>query len=314
MREFSHKELAIKYSEKISQLEQEKSYSKNLANELQKKLFEIEHVVGKLTKAENELTIQRDQLLEENRIKTKKLLENEKFTAIGELSARIAHDMRNPLSIIKNSIEMIKLEQKDMDKNTREHFARTERSIYRILHQIEDVLGYVKSRRILRTKQKILPMLKEAVERVSIPSHIKVILPKNDFVIPYDTERLEAVFVNLIMNAVQAMGKKKGRIFINITEEDKKLVLIKVKDEGPGIPKKLLGKIFDPLFTTRQIGTGLGLPSCKVTIEKHGGSIDVVSSKKRGTTFLIRLPKKTEWDNISKTINKEKLTENIFSM
>ena len=115
------------------------------------------------------------------------------------------------------------------------------------------------------------------------------------------------------MNAIQAMGKKKGKIFINITEETRDIVLIKVKDEGPGIPKKLLPKIFDPLFTTRQIGTGLGLPSCKITIENHGGTIDVVSSKGRGTTFLIRLPKKTEWDQISKIDNKDKLTENIIS-
>ena len=101
MKEFSHKELAKKYSEKIDQLEQEKANSEKLTNKLQTKLFELETTLEKLEQAKKELKLQRDTLLQENQIKTQKLLEKEKLSAIGELAARIAHDMRNPLSIIK---------------------------------------------------------------------------------------------------------------------------------------------------------------------------------------------------------------------
>ena len=124
MKEFSHRELATKYSEKIAQLEEEKIHSDNLTNQLQKKIFEIENTIMKLSKAEKELKLQRNRLIKENQIKTNKLLENEKFSTIGELSARIAHDMRNPLSVIKNSVEMIKLEVGEQ-QSTKEHFART---------------------------------------------------------------------------------------------------------------------------------------------------------------------------------------------
>jgi len=136
---------------------------------------------------------------------------------------------------------------------------------------------------------------------------------KTDATIPCDSEKLEVVFVNLIMNSIQAMGNN-GEIYINISDESNDIVLITFKDTGHGIPRKIIPKIFDPLFTTRQIGTGLGLPSCKNIIEKHGGSIDVSSPKGKGAIFLIRLSKKTEWEQISKIGEKEKLTDYITSI
>jgi len=108
--------------------------------------------------------------------------------------------------------------------------------------------------------------------------------------------------------------KNNRNFFRVLLEEPDGVIVITVKDSGPGIPKKLIPKIFDPLFTTRQIGTGLGLPSCKKIIEKHGGTIDVSSTRKKGATFVIRLSKKTEWENLSNIGNKEKLTEYITSV
>ena len=156
-------------------------------------------------------------------------------------------------------------------------------------------------------------ILHNAFERLTIPDTIKSNLPKTDSTIPCDGDKLETVFVNLIMNSIQAMGGKTGTITINLIEESDDVVLITVKDTGPGISHEIISKIFDPLFTTRQMGTGLGLSSCKNIIERHGGSIDVSSAGGRGTTFLIRLPTKTEWQNISKIGYKEKLTDFIAS-
>jgi len=81
-----------------------------------------------------------------------------------------------------------------------------------------------------------------------------------------------------------------GKIDIRMSDKDN-FVLIKVQDSGPGIPSELLPKIFDPLFTSRQIGTGLGLPSCKNVVENHGGTITINTALGKGTTFSIRLPK-----------------------
>jgi signal transduction histidine kinase len=113
------------------------------------------------------------------------------------------------------------------------------------------------------------------------------------------------------MNSIQAIGNDVGTISITLKDESDNVLLITLKDTGPGIRAEILGKIFEPLFTTKQMGTGLGLPSCRNIIEKHGGSIDVSSSRGRGATFLIRLPKTTEWQNISKIGDKEKLTDYI---
>jgi signal transduction histidine kinase len=314
MREFSNEELSNLLINKVKELKAEKLQSHDLNERLQKHLSELEETTCKLEETQEELKQERDNLERQVKLKTEQLLKKEKLTAIGELSSRIAHDMRNPLSIIKNSAEMIQMSQKNMDKKTKEQWKRLDRGIYRIKHQVDDVLDYIKDNPVKKKPSKISVILRDTLERIEIPDTIKINLPKNDQILPCDSERLGIVFVNLIMNAIQAIGKNHGEIYINIADEPGDIVLISIKDSGPGIPKKLISKIFDPLFTTRQIGTGLGLPSCKNIIEKHGGSIDILSPKGKGATFLIRLSKKTEWEQISKIGEKEKLTDYITTL
>lgn len=313
MREFSNEELSNLLINKVKELKAEKLQSQELNEELQNSLAQLEETTAKLEETEEALKKERDNLKQEVKRKTDELLKKEKLSVIGELSARIAHDMRNPLSVIKTSAELIKLDQKDMDSKTKSHWELLERGIYRISHQVDDVLDYVKSSPLKKKDTKISVILQDACERIKIPDKIKINLPKTDVTIPCDRDRLETVFVNLIMNSIQAMGDKIGIININLIEESDDVLLITVKDSGPGIPHSLVSKIFEPLFTTRQIGTGLGLPSCKNIVEKHGGSIDVSSSRGKGATFLIRLPTKTEWENLSKIGDKEKLSDYITS-
>jgi len=308
MREFSNEELS-----KVEQLKKEKAQTQELNERLEQHLLELEETTCKLEETQQELKKERDNLERQVKLKTEQLLKTEKLTAIGELSARIAHDMRNPLSTIKNSLEIMKSSQKNMDAKTKMQWDRIDRSLFRISHQVDDVLDYVKVNPLTKKRTKLSFILQDSIKRVSIPKNIKVTLPKNDVVIPCDSERMKVVFVNLIMNAIQAMEFKKGEINISVTNESPNVVLITIKDNGPGIPEKLIHKIFDPLFTTRQIGTGLGLPSCKNIIEKHNGSIDVASTMGKGTTFLIRLSTTTEWENISNIGDKEKLTDFITS-
>ncbi len=314
MREFSNEELSKLLVSKVEQLKKEKAQTQELNEKLEEHLAELEETTCKLEETEEELKKERDNLERQVKLKTEQLLKTEKLTAIGELSARIAHDMRNPLSIIKNTAEIIKKSHKNKDSKTIELWNRQDRAIYRISHQVDDVLDYVRDNPIKKKPEKISVILRDSLGRIEIPEKIKINLPKTDATIPCDSERLGVVFVNLIMNAIQAIENKKGEVYINIADEPDDIILISIKDSGPGIPKKLISKIFDPLFTTRQIGTGLGLPSCKNIIEKHGGTIDVVSRKGKGATFLVRLSKKTEWEQISKVGDKEKLMDYIISI
>ena len=217
---------------------------------------------------------------------TQKLLSNERLSAIGELSARIAHDLRNPLNVIKNGLEIIMIRNPDIDDKSREIFARIKRSIWRMTHQIDEVLDYIQVKPLNLTEQSIGKIIASTVENMTVPSTVTVNLPRNDVKLVCDLEKMIIVFANLITNSIQAM-ENKGKIDIVVSEEADN-VKIEVIDSGHGIPQDFLNRIFDPLFTTKQVGTGLGLVSCKSILERHGGSI---SARNNPTTFTILLPK-----------------------
>ncbi|HET7337662.1 MAG TPA: ATP-binding protein, partial [Candidatus Nitrosotalea sp.] len=219
----------------------------------------------------------------------------QRLSAIGELSARIAHDLRNPLSVITNTLEIIKIQNPNLKESNQEKFDRIERAVKRMTHQIEEVMEYVVPRPLDLQKASLLDIIKSAALNVKI-NETEIHLPQNDLSVVCDAEKLEIVFTNLLLNATQAMNNS-GKIFLRIKEgvinndKNKDFAIIEIEDTGPGIPKNLLTRIFDPLFTTRQIGTGLGLASCKNIVEKHGGYIDIKTKVNHGTTFIINMPK-----------------------
>ena len=220
----------------------------------------------------------------------KRELEEQKtkrLSALGELCARIAHDMKNPLSVLKNTVEIMQMRNVNVDEKTKNDFNRLNRAITRIQHQVDDVLDFVRPKSMNLNSCTMHEILEAAMERMLVPPDVDIILPANDASILCDAEKVEVVFTNLMTNAIQAMNNK-GKITIRIMEDDDE-VRIEVVDSGPGIPEGILPKIFDPLFTTRHIGTGLGLASCRSIVEMHGGTITV---RNNPTTFTVMLPKR----------------------
>ncbi|MEM2785182.1 MAG: ATP-binding protein [Candidatus Nitrosotenuis sp.] len=220
-------------------------------------------------------------LLEDN-------VKREKLFVIGELAARLAHDIRNPLSIIKNAIEMLIVKEGNTDPKTLETYMKIQRAVDRISYQIDDVLNFVKPRKISLSETSLNSILSTVISKLRIPQTIDIELPENNIDVVVDVANLEIVFVNLITNAIQAMNNV-GKIKIE-AHQDSKNTIIRISDNGPGIPKENLSLIFEPLFTTKQTGTGLGLVSCKTIIEQHGGIIDVESILGKGATFTVTLP------------------------
>lgn len=227
--------------------------------------------------------------LKDKLVRSEKRIESEKLAVIGELSARIAHDLRNPLSVIKNGIQIIKERDIHMDEKTVLVLQRIDRAVGRMTHQIDEVLDFVKPRPLNIEKKSLLTILHSTLDGFVKPDTVKINLPQNDVQIKCDATKLEIVFSNIMLNAIQAMGSL-GQIDITIADK-KEQVIIEIQDNGPGIPSYILPKIFDPLFTTKQMGTGLGLPSCKSIVEKHGGKIEVKTVLGKSTTFIITLPK-----------------------
>jgi signal transduction histidine kinase len=295
MKEFSSEELVHLLVNKVKELKAEKEKSDELNSKL-------EDNMAKLEEAQQEIERQRDLLQEEVKQKTEDLLKIERLSAIGQLSARIAHDLRNPLTVIQNSSRILRTRlDGELDIKAQQQWERLDRAIYRMAHQLEDVMDYVRMPQLKKKEYSLSLIVQDVMERVDVPPTITIHPPLNDHTIFCDPEKMEIVFVNLFVNAVQAIGDKKGAITVEITDDPSdENVIIKVIDTGIGIREEIIGKIFEPLFTTRQVGTGLGLSSCKSIVDQHGGAISASSKVGKGTTFTIRMPKKSDWSVISK--------------
>ena len=236
-----------------------------------------------------ELIKQRDNLENLVEEKTNDVLKSERLSAIGELSGRLAHDLRNPLSVIKMSVDLIKQHPADAklsDPTITKRIDLIEKSIDRISHQVDDVLGYVRNSPLKLSSVSLHQLIQDSLDKINIPNDVKVTIFKKDTKIECDPVKLDAVFINLIVNSIQAMTKG-GTIEIKIEERDK-MVILEFIDSGPGISDENMKKVFEPLFTTKQKGTGLGLASCKNIIEQHQGEISIHNNP---TTFTIVLPK-----------------------
>ena len=221
--------------------------------------------------------------------KTREVLKSERLSAIGELSGRLAHDLRNPLSVIKMSVDLLKenhSETKISDPNVQKRLDYVERSIDRIAHQVDEVLDFVRVSPLQLSQVSINETIENSVKKINTPENVEIKISGHDLKITCDPQKLDAVFLNLIVNGIHAM-ENGGNLEIKISDNSN-LVILDFIDSGPGIPDENLGKIFEPLFTTKQKGTGLGLSSCKNIVEQHNGRISV---KNNPTTFTVILPK-----------------------
>ena len=253
-------------------------------------VFIINKNLSRLVKMKtDELARERDNLENLVEEKTQQLLKSERLSAIGELSGRLAHDLRNPLSVMKMSVDLINQSSPDTkisDWKVIERLDLIKKSIDRISHQVDDVLGYVRNSPIKLTLVPLSELIENAIVKVNVPKNIKIEFNKNNLQIKCDPIKLEAVILNLIVNAIQAMPDG-GKLEIK-TFENKEDVILEFIDSGDGILNENLDKVFEPLFTTKQKGTGLGLASCKNIVEQHLGRISV---KNNPTTFTVIIPK-----------------------
>ena len=284
--------LVEKYAtEKLDLMKKLFNNEKKQTKELNQKLKDS---LSSIAISEQRLKRQRDNLEIELREKTKRLIQAERLSAIGELSARLAHDLRNPLTVIKGVVEIAKMTN-NLSKTgfSDKQIDMMERAISRMSNQINDVLEFVKIQSLRTTKNSLLDTIGLSLAKIKKSSDIKINIPDNDIEFVYDADKIEVVFDNLITNALQAIDYK-GEIKFRISDLENE-VIIEIEDSGSGVPDNLISKVFEPLFTTKEKGTGLGLASCKSIIEQHGGSISV---KNKPSVFTIKLPKMLEISTI----------------
>jgi len=240
----------------------------------------------RLSKMQKQLVKQNETLLTQVKNKTTELVKSERLATIGTMASRIAHDLKQPLTIMQTYADMLTPEIiSKLDTKDKEKWLRLQNSILDMNRIIEDVLDFARTTEIKKKKSSFSRILRLATNHVKLPYGIIINLPENDISINCDARKIEGVLSNLINNAVHAIDGH-GEIDVTVSN-DSKMITIQVKDSGSGIPTENLEKIFEPMFTTKKTGTGLGLVICKSIIEQHGGSISVSN---KPTTFTIKIP------------------------
>ena len=284
--------LIEKYAtEKLDLMKKLFKNEKKQTRELNQKLKEN---LSSIAISELKLKRERDNLEIELREKTKRLVQAERLSAIGELSARLAHDLRNPLTVIKGVVEITKTRNNLNNIGfSSKQIDMMERAISRMSNQIDDVLEFVKIQSLRTTKNSLLDTIGLSLAKIKKSDKIKINIPDKDVEFVYDADKIEVVLDNLLTNALQAINDS-GEITIRVNDLENDVV-VEVEDSGSGVPDDIISKVFEPLFTTKIKGTGLGLASCKSIIEQHGGSITV---KNKPSVFTIKLPKMLEISTI----------------
>lgn len=218
------------------------------------------------------------------------LLRSERLAAIGQLATSVAHELRHPLGVMRQSAYYLSMKLADADEKVKKHLHILDHEIVASDKIITDLMDFSRAHKPTLTEVDVESLLDQTLAGVEIPAVVRVMrtcakeLPH----IWADGQQLQQVFRNLIVNAYQAMPEG-GTLYITTAREGK-YVEVSFRDTGVGIPPAYLERLFEPLFTTKERGTGLGLVISRGIVERHQGTIEVESLVGQGTTFTVRLP------------------------
>jgi PAS domain S-box-containing protein len=259
---------------------QDVSDRKAVEHELERYRFQLEVLVKQRT--------------EQLEIAQQELVQKERLAVLGQLTATVSHEIRNPLGTVANSLYLLKEALQGDDYS---HLARAlqlaERNVERCDSIISDLLDFSRQRKIEREVVSIDEWLSELLAELTFPADVNCHwLLNSQASVSVDRERLRRVFVNVITNGLQAMEE------VSVTDktlEIRTLVVdgrceINVCDTGAGMSEEIMARIFEPMFSTKNFGVGLGVPIIKNIIEGHGGGVIYQSSPDKGTTVTLWLP------------------------
>lgn len=231
-------------------------------------------------------------LYKEQRERFRRMSRADKLATIGELAAGAAHEIRNPLTAIKSTLQYLsgKIEGKKENTLLKNALSETER----IDEILSALLSFSRPSEIKRESDDLIKIIEECLELISFQARkmkVEIVcsFPQNPVILTFDKSQLKQLFLNLFLNSVQSMPDG-GELKIEIQRFPEEKILISISDTGMGIPEENLDKIFDPFFTTKKGGTGLGLSICYGIIQSHKGEIEIKNNSGQGTTAFIRLP------------------------
>jgi signal transduction histidine kinase len=231
------------------------------------------------------------------------LLRQSKMTHLGQLTATVAHELRNPLGAVRTSAFLIERKYLPSNPEMAGPLNRIKSGIMRCDTIITQLLDFARntppSKKLTKLDDWLESVLTDQADALPDSINLMCSLGLGGRDVDFDSDRLRRVIVNLVSNASEAMVGKPGTPITTMTVDPcinistaftSRGVEIRVQDNGPGMTPEVLEKIFEPLFSTKSFGTGLGLPAVQRIMEQHGGGLDVTSVEKQGSTFIAWFP------------------------
>ena len=261
----------------------------------------VEEELGKYRQQLEEIVKERTRELE---MAQEELLKNERLAVLGQLTATVSHELRNPLGVVRSSAFYLQQKNKEQDPKIIKHINRIEEQVEICDSIVGDLLEYTRGRHSQMVVGEITPWIEQVLDDLpkEIDIQINIALEDNLPRIQFDKEKVRRVVVNLMDNAFQAITERKRVAKDDIFEPNIEVtmqaidqdIMIRVKDNGIGMDPETMDRAFEPLFTTRARGTGLGLANVKKIIEEHNGTIWLESKPNKGTAVIITIRAQTE--------------------
>jgi signal transduction histidine kinase len=226
-------------------------------------------------------------------------LRQERLATLGQLTAIVSHELRNPLGVIRTSAFVLREGLNEEAPRIKRSLERIERGIVRCDRIIDELLDFTRISEIEADPTPIDAWVEEILNEQTLPSGVAL---RSEFgmpdeVVPFDHDRFRRAIINVFDNGCQAMvgdgredtGSEEHILTVRTQEHDGRVEVI-FEDTGPGIAPEVYEHIFEPLFSTKGFGVGLGLPVVKQIMEQHGGGIEIESEEGRGTRVCLWLP------------------------
>jgi signal transduction histidine kinase len=220
----------------------------------------------------------------------------ERLAALGQLSAGLAHEIRNPLGVIKGSAEILTQKLEGADPLAQELSGYIYTEVNRVSALVSRFLDFARPTQLVMASTDLAGLVERCLKTVSEQGACAGVKVQREFApglskVMLDQDLSEQVFINLLMNACEAMSGQGGELTVRIqATPDESGVMVEVEDSGPGVPRELKEQIFNPFVTTKKTGVGLGLAIVSKIVDAHGGSLKLISPAHQGACFRVTFP------------------------
>ena len=219
----------------------------------------------------------------------------ERLAALGQLSAGLAHEIRNPLGVIKGSAELLTQKLTSADPLAQELAGYIYTEVNRVSALVGRFLDFARPSQLDLQPVELGGLLERCIKTVADQGACAQVKIERDFTpglpqVMLDQDLCDQVFTNLLMNACEAMGAQGGELKVRLRRADQETVAVEVEDSGPGVAPEMKEQIFNPFVTTKKSGVGLGLAIVSKIVDAHGGTVKLVSPPNHGACFRVTFP------------------------